>query len=756
MVQMIRVYPFILILMVLLFSSQLFSVVIDGFKVEGSVTISDEEIASMTGLKPGEEVYQLDLQIAARKLYSSGYFSSVDLDVVQEGTANLLLVKISENPAVEDFAVEINGPGLVSKDSIMASITIEKGKALSLTRLQESLANIKKVYQEAGYFLIELKVNVSLSPTGVVSVPNGKVVITINEYSIWDVVFEPQLPKEEVDYLRSRIAVPLYKNYATKPSIIRFFLTKKDYYPTISQFQQTQSNLARVSYVGPETNLSFEPFEDALNTLIMKIKISPPKVVEKPVHIENVEISGNESLSSEELKSAAREALQSFGGEELSNLELGIAVDRIRRLYERKGIVFVSFKPEVEDGMLKVNVEEKKLTKVTIEGLTKTKPYLIEDYLSLLNKGEVVKMSDLAAVYRGLNATGYFESVDLLPREYDSGLELLVRFTETNKPRKFGGGITWTDPKEGEGFWDRFWKGLSGYLDFQIVNALGYGESLGTVLELGTTKRNVKINGSLPRVGGSYFGLESDLYYRETTESTNVSSEDPEASETSVATVTHVWGVEPSLSYRLNSKDSVGLTLTVERGEESSSSTTKSISSTKIGLFFQHRDIDDLWYPMNGNWLNLRYTLSGVLPSDTQGYQKMFADVRGYWQVVPSLSFAIRGQLGSMWDVKGSPDLFSLGGSTTIRGVSSVIEGARMWLVNAELRWRLLDPEQTVQLYAVAFFDMGYAGEEFEGSPVTSQGVGFHLKVPGIGVFRLDLPYLDGQWKTSFGFGAMF
>jgi len=276
------------------------------------------------------------------------------------------------------------------------------------------------------------------------------------------------------------------------------------------------------------------------------------------------------------------------------------------------------------------------------------------------------------------------------------------------------------------------------------------------VLELGTTKRNVKLSGLLPRVGGSYFELGSEIYYTETTESATSISDDPDASETTVSTVTRALGVKPSFSYRLSTKDSVGLTLALERGEEVSATETRPKNSTQLGMFFQHRDIDDLWYPTDGNWINLRYTLSGFMPSDTFGFQKLFLDTRVYWQLVPELSLALRGQVGTMWNMRGAPEPFSLGGSTTIRGITDTLTGPCMWLANAELRWRLLESGQAIQLYGVGFVDAGYAGEDFDGAPRTSVGIGLHLKVPGLGVFRLDWPYVDNQWKTSFGFGAMF
>lgn len=746
----------LILLSLLLLSFQLFPVVISGFKVEGNVTLSDEEIASMTGFKIGEEVYQLDLQIAAKRLFNSGYFSDVNLNVAEKATGNVLLINVAENPVLKDYIVEVNGPELVSKDSLEAAITLERGKALSVTQLQKSLQNIQKLYQEAGYFLIEVKSNVSVSPSGIVNIPDGELVITINEYSIWDVAFEPRLPQVEMKYLRSKLAIPLYKSYASKPALLRLFLSKKDYYPTLSQFQQTQSNLADVAYIGPQTRLAFEPSNQASNALVMKVEISPPKITEGTVQVERVEFSGNETVAKETLEKAASEALLELGEKSYSSLEIGIVVDRARRVYEKAGVLFVDLHPEVKGRTLKVHVEERKLSKVVLEGLTKTKPYLVEDHLRVLKEGQVVKLSELATAYRSLNATGYFEAVNVIPREAATGVELVVEFTETSKPRKFGGGITWTDPKEGTGFWDKLWKGLSGYLDFQIVNTFGYGESLSTMLELGTTKRNVKLGGSLPRVGGSYFDLGSEVYYTEGTKSATSISDDPDASETTVSTTTRVLGVKPNLSYRLNTKDFVGLSLTLERGEEISATETRPKNSTQLGVFFQHRDVNDLWYPTNGNWINLRYTLSGFVPSDTFGFQKLFLDTRVYWQLVPELSLALRGQIGTMWNMRGAPELFSLGGSTTIRGTTDTLIGPCMWLVNAELRWKLLESDQAIQLYGVGFADVGYAGEDFEGVPRASVGAGLHLKVPGLGVFRLDWPYVDSRWKTSFGFGAMF
>jgi len=758
---------FITITVYTLIGLLLAGVVVDRIVVEGNVTIPASEILNVAGLKAGEDIFTLDIQIAGRKILDSGYFSKVDFDIGKDATAMVLRIKVVENPVVRDYIVDVEGPKLVDLSKQATIVTLEKGKALSLKKLRETMENIREAYYSAGYVLIDVQTNVHVTEDRVV-VPGNTVKITIREFAIWDVEIEGDLPEEEIKYLRSLINVPLYKDYVSKTSLEKLFISEKSQYPKLVDIQKTRANLGKVYYIGPSSTFDLKVYDENKRLLLLKIRVIPPKIVDGIKRVDTVNIEGNRILETQNLLKKL-----SFEPGEYNNMSVAVLIDHLRRAYEEEGYVSVRFFPNVEEGKLNVRIEELPVVKIEIDGLNKTKKYLIEDSLKI-SMGKPLNLKEIAETYRNLHVLGYFEEINIIPSEEATGIKVSIRLKEDVKPRKFMFGGTWTPPenvKDPLDFAREIFniKNWLGYFDFEVLNPFGYGQTFGVKLNAGIKSASGSLTYSVPRLFGSNINFSLSYSYEDST-----TSDSTRVSESSVATVTtatrtQVWKIVPDISYRFTEKDRSGLNFTITRGKKITEIATYTGVSTlttstespnnvvQIGIYFNHVDWDDPFYPMDGWYLYAGYWRAGLTPEDSFAFDKALLDLRVYLKLHEDLSWASRLKLGYMWNISGAPKYFSIGGPTSVRGFTDLLSGPAMYLLNTELRQKVISSGNNLDIYAVAFLDLGYAGKEFRYSDaLRSFGIGMHLKIPVIGVFRFDLAYANEKWNWSFGFGVMF
>lgn len=193
---------------------------------------------------------------------------------------------------------------------------------------------------------------------------------------------------------------------------------------------------------------------------------------------------------------------------------------------------------------------------------------------------------------------------------------------------------------------------------------------------------------------------------------------------------------------------------------------------------------DSALYGMNGPIDGFRANLSAGYTTDVWrsnvSYYTLIADVRKYFRLTPSITFAIRG-MGRMNEGREAR-LFYMGGSWDLRGYPLFdIRGSKTWFGSAELRFPLLENPQVVapvlapfgiaNLRSALFFDAGHAwnkGYRFQESQLLtgkthfSTGFGFRLNLFGGLLLRYDLGWRlnealrEKQWFRQFLFGWDF
>lgn len=125
-----------------------------GVSVEGNRVAEVPAIIANAGLKVGDEITIPGDQIAEaiRRLWALRIFS--DVQVVAErtvGTGIYLLIHVEEYPRLS--RVEISGEDEISEKDIGKKISLISGQILTPQAVSQIVKDIKKMYEEKGYFL---------------------------------------------------------------------------------------------------------------------------------------------------------------------------------------------------------------------------------------------------------------------------------------------------------------------------------------------------------------------------------------------------------------------------------------------------------------------------------------------------------------------------------------------------------------------------------------------------------------------------
>lgn len=102
-------------------------------------------------------------------------------------------IRLVENAPVKKVSIEINGPGIISVETLQSSITLLENKPFSFTKFWESIDKIASAYSSQGYMVAtprsQDKSFAFIYVTGSVG-DDETVTFKVNEYVLYDVNFE--------------------------------------------------------------------------------------------------------------------------------------------------------------------------------------------------------------------------------------------------------------------------------------------------------------------------------------------------------------------------------------------------------------------------------------------------------------------------------------------------------------------------------------------------------------------------------------
>ncbi len=129
-----------------------------GVSVEGNRSTEAGAIILLSGLKQGDEITVPGEETitAIRNLWKTQIFADVQILIetkINDGV--YLLIRVKENPRVRDIIIE--GYDEISEDKIKEKIPFVSGQVVSPNNLNELVHRIKRLYDEDGYLLAQIK-----------------------------------------------------------------------------------------------------------------------------------------------------------------------------------------------------------------------------------------------------------------------------------------------------------------------------------------------------------------------------------------------------------------------------------------------------------------------------------------------------------------------------------------------------------------------------------------------------------------------
>gem|GEM_PF-353891 len=779
------IMTFILLLIVSLSG---FSFKIGMLEIRGNYTISNEEIMSVIdNCREGNDVNYSQIEKDIFNIRDMGYFQDVkyELSNYVENT-KVLTIDVVEYPVVSEVTLKVEGPGLLSKKELEEFIVVETGKALDFKKLIRSKNAIKNQYITSGYQLLEIKDNIDRTDNGVF-IPGGKLEIVVWEYGLYDLVLKGDLGDITYEEVKEILDLRFFKDYYE--DFWKFFLIRKNYYPSKSELQMALSRLFNTGLIGQNTKVDFdnlpEPLENGehVTNLVIDVELNP--VVPDGETLTAVSIQGNNLLASSEII----KELRSTGDMNTVLIDVLRDVQKIKQLYEDAGYPMIVVNPvyNSDEDSLTFRITEGILKDYRIQGLTKTREDLVRREITL-EKGKPIEMKELKQTYANLNKTGYFSSINLEPvglSKNSNEVTLIVKLKELENNVEFRTNVTF-DPRYGG---DNIIQNIYGEIGLGLINPLGQGQRIDVSSTLGKFP-SISLGYNVTSVFSSPIDAGINVTYGKQAGRTTMEYTPP-STDTQASTVVNYqsdnFTIKPSLSYRIDDLQKISTDFTwgmyKRYNYETDDATVTQLINNQLteddkkglisifGLGYQFDTRDDLLDPNYGILFKARGEYS--VPWASEHWFRLEESITGFYSPWENHIFGGRLISTQIPYEDGDPIDYTIGGSGNkfIRGINRDFAISQNYVagLNLEYRWRFVD-NNTLSVAFAAFNDNALGWDDFskigESKLFSSVGLGVRFNVPGFGVLRLDIPFDvspslwgDGApiWGgISFGYGQMF
>ena len=469
----------------------LHSTTIKDIKFDGLIHISPEIAKEIIGIKKGDELDELKVDQSIKNLYAQKIFNDIWVDE-QNG---VLIYHVKEKPVVS--RVNIEGISDDKADETLKNAKIKKGDLFDKNKAKEVKEKITKELQSKGYFDSSVKIEQKeVNPGSVetnVIVNKGEPVYIKKVNLIGAKHFSYDDIKDSLANRQRQFAGWFFgrDDGKLKADQLKFDAQR------IKEFYLRHGFLdAKVYPPYLKTN-----FSDYSAELTYKIDEG------EPYRVSSVDVQIDPSIANPaELKEKFKlKPKKTFDVTKLRN-----DISKIQKAVSDKGYAFASIVPDVKPDkashtvsvVYRVQPNEKVfVNNITISGNSRTQDSVIRREL-YLSEGEKFTRSDLVDSMNALKRTGYFNNVQIIPKQVaPAKMDLLVKVDEASTGSIMGG-ITYSDAYDGLGV-------NAGISD---RNFLGSGIELGTTIDYSQKRLKGSINFNNPRLFDTLYSLSGNIY----------------------------------------------------------------------------------------------------------------------------------------------------------------------------------------------------------------------------------------------------
>lgn len=145
---------------------------IKAIEVTGQRKIEKDAILAKLSSKVGEPYSAEKVRADVQALFGLGYFYNIEVD---RSAANVLTFKVTEKPSVTEIVYEGNSD--VKSEDIADASGIKTFQILDMTKVKEATEKVQKLYEDKGFFLAKVNVEVQ----DIVKDESVRLVFKINE-----------------------------------------------------------------------------------------------------------------------------------------------------------------------------------------------------------------------------------------------------------------------------------------------------------------------------------------------------------------------------------------------------------------------------------------------------------------------------------------------------------------------------------------------------------------------------------------------
>lgn len=464
-------------------------------QVKGNRRIESAAILNVLKIHAGDTLYNEKTDTDIRAIYKLGHFQDVQAVLEQTDKGNVLIYTVLEKPIVR--SIKFEGNKELTTEKLKEALEFRQNTIFSTKDLDKSVAKIKKLYGDEGFYLADIQPQVDKT-----SASDRSVTFKINEGK------KVLISSIRFDGSKTFSDRKLRGVMETKESWFMSWLTGAGTYKEevlkndaliISDFY-LNNGFINVKVGEPSIKLN-----DAKTALEVSIGITEG---------EQYRI-GEIGFKGELLESAAdlRKKLKSEPGEVFSRATLRTDIFTLTDVYGDKGYAFANVNPQTRPNNEKKTVDmtfdmEKgelvTIERIAISGNPKTRDKVIRRELRV-NENELFNATGMKRSKQNLMNLGFFEEANIATAKGSASNKLNVNIDVKEKPTgtfSIGGGYSSLDGFIGQG-------------SVQQANFLGLGLKANLSASIGGNSQTYSVGVTDPHFLDTKWTLGGDIYRSE-------------------------------------------------------------------------------------------------------------------------------------------------------------------------------------------------------------------------------------------------
>ncbi len=723
-----------------LFATEQESLKVKDVSVEGLQTISKEVVLSKMRLRPGTQFIEGYLSQDIKRLYSTGFFSNVEI-VPQKTTDGVnLMVKVEEKPAVED--VIIKGNRIISKKKLLEAFNIEKGEFLDERKIKDAIARIEELYFAKGHNNVDIDYTIQPTLPGkadlYIHINEGRRQRVVKIKVVGNKAFKDGRIIKLLETKRASLIFNkgIFEEERIKNDMRRIeaFYMKNGYISAKATYQVKDGR-------GPGDKEILIVIKEGPRYFVGDVSIEGAKILPKDKLEQLITIKTGEVFNPEKANQDSKEIQDAY-------FEDGYAYTKVypqTYVNDKKHTVDVVFSIK-ESGPIYIR-------EIKIEGNTKTKDKVIRREMRVY-PGEKFNGKKLRRSMQRLMNLGYFEEVgfDLQDTNKADVKDLIVKVKE-QQTGAFSIGVGYSTV---DNVFAMIEIEQSNFDYRNFPSFTGGGQQLRLRVQSGSDSEEYMISFTEPWLNDKPIKFGFDLYKQAHDRETDTGyayEEDRKGGRLRLGReLSEYQRIDGSLRY-----DQIEITDIVEGASNDLLKEEGKNDIIGMGISWRNDHRNNYIVPTEGYYLSLSSDLAGGVFGGDKDFYRLYLDA-GYYMPLAFkdgvLSLRLRtGIVNEYDDSEYVPiyERFFAGGANTIRGyrerkvgpiesvTSEPLGGEAMAVFNAEYTVPLFE-----YVKGAVFFDAGNVWSEyddlFSGTFYRSVGLGVRIKTP-IGPASLDYGY---------------